>query len=161
LLLDLGDQLFVSLAEIINKRLSRFKTYRLEIETNIAVMLSQITQVTGDPSDALNVAARRRVVQQGFVDSFVNRCSELTYKIELQPDEDFDLDEDDYPGKDIDLAQGFEDLDFDDVDRVTDGNQLIEYTMLLIANATELHENQYALISQECLMMHFVVTLAK
>lgn len=83
LLLDLGDQLFVSLAEIINKRLGRFKTYKLEIETNIAVMLSQITQVTGDPSDALNVAARRRVVQQGFVDSFVNRCSELRYKIEV------------------------------------------------------------------------------
>ena len=77
LLLELGDSLFVSLAEIINKRLPTFKVYKLEIETNIAVMLSQITQVTGNAMDALNVAARRRVVQQGFVDSFVNRCSEI------------------------------------------------------------------------------------
>lgn len=40
LLLELGDQLFVSLADIINKRLPNFKSYKLEIETNIAVMLS-------------------------------------------------------------------------------------------------------------------------
>lgn len=38
-------------------------------------------------------------------------------------------------------------MDFDDVDRVTNGNELMEYTMLLIANASELQENQYALIS--------------
>lgn len=43
LLLDLGDKLFVSLAEIINKRMPTFKSYKLEIETNIAAMLSQIT----------------------------------------------------------------------------------------------------------------------
>jgi len=40
LLLELGDKLFVSLADIINKRLPTFKQYKLEIETNIAVMLS-------------------------------------------------------------------------------------------------------------------------
>jgi hypothetical protein len=40
LLLDLGDELFISLADIINKRLTNFTVCRLEIETNIAAMLS-------------------------------------------------------------------------------------------------------------------------
>jgi len=40
LLLELGDKLFVSLADIINKRMPSFHLYKLEIETNIAVMLS-------------------------------------------------------------------------------------------------------------------------
>lgn len=112
--------------------------------------------------DALNVAARRRVVQQGFVDSFVNRCSELQYQVEAQGDED-DLDDlDGFDGGmdglvgtkstshefDLNMGQdGVDGLDFDDVDRITDGNQLMEYTFLLIANATELHENQFALIA--------------
>lgn len=37
--------------------------------------------------------------------------------------------------------------DFDDIDRVTDCNQLMENTLLLIANATELSENHYPLIA--------------
>lgn len=37
----------------------------------------------------------------------------------------------------------------------------MEYTMLLIANSSELHENQFALISQQCMMLHLLVTLAK
>lgn len=40
LLLELGDKLFMSLAEIINKRLPNFNLYKLEIETNIVAMLS-------------------------------------------------------------------------------------------------------------------------
>lgn len=164
LLLELGDKLFVSLAEIINKRMPTFVNYKLEIETNIVAMLSQITFCsTGcDPKDQLTVAARRRVVQQGFVDSFVNRCGELQYLIEQQLDDDSDgLDQlEDGVGivntkstsHDIDFNANagdlaFEDMDFDDVDRVTNGNELMEYTMLLIANASELQENQYALIS--------------
>jgi hypothetical protein len=35
----------------------------------------------------------------------------------------------------------------DDVDRITDGNELLENTMSLIANSSELKENQFALIS--------------
>lgn len=40
LLLDLGDKLFVALADIINKRLQHFNKYKLEIETQIACMLA-------------------------------------------------------------------------------------------------------------------------
>lgn len=40
LLLDLGDKLFVALADIINKRLQHFIKYKLEIETQIASMLA-------------------------------------------------------------------------------------------------------------------------
>jgi len=54
-----------------------------------------------------------------------------------------------------------EDDDFDDVDRVTDSNQLMENTMLLIANATELQENQYPLIEQSNPMMRLIVMLAQ
>lgn len=54
--------------------------------------------------DVLTVAARRRVVQQGFIDSFVNRCNDLEYKIENQNDED--LNSDDLDG---DLGNGIND----------------------------------------------------
>jgi hypothetical protein len=43
LLFELGDKLFVALAEIINKRMASFTQYKLEIETQIAAMLAQIT----------------------------------------------------------------------------------------------------------------------
>jgi len=40
LLLELGDQLFVALADIINKRMPSFTSYKLEIETQIVAMLA-------------------------------------------------------------------------------------------------------------------------
>jgi hypothetical protein len=43
LLFELGDKLFVALADIINKRMASFTQYKLEIETQIVAMLAQIT----------------------------------------------------------------------------------------------------------------------
>lgn len=40
LLFELGDKLFVALADIINKRIASFTHYKLEIETEIAAMLA-------------------------------------------------------------------------------------------------------------------------
>ena len=54
--------------------------------------------------DVLSIAARRRVVQQGFIDSFVNRCNDLEYKIENQNDEDINSDD-----LDGDLGNGLDD----------------------------------------------------
>lgn len=63
LLFELGDLLFVTLAEIINRRMSGFKKYKLEIETNIVALLSSITLVVPGSPDTLTIAARKRVVQ--------------------------------------------------------------------------------------------------
>ena len=54
--------------------------------------------------DVLSIAARRRVVQQGFIDSFVNRCNDLEYKIENQNDEEINSDD-----LDGDLGNGLDD----------------------------------------------------
>lgn len=79
LLIDQGDKMFQSLADIINIHLSRFTQYRLEIETAIVSMLSSITTAQGG-GDVLSVAARRRVVQQGFMDKYVEKCSAAEYR---------------------------------------------------------------------------------
>lgn len=93
LLLELGDTLFVSLAEIINKRLQHFNKYKLEIETQIVCLLAQITLGNG-ANENLTTVARKRVVQQGFVDNFVSRCIELDYMMQgADMDELDELDE--------------------------------------------------------------------
>ena len=78
LLIDQGDKMFQSLADIINRHLSSYTQYRLEIETAIVSMLSSITTAQG--GDVLSVAARRRVVQQGFLDKYVEKCSGAEYR---------------------------------------------------------------------------------
>jgi len=94
LLLELGDTLFVSLAEIINKRLQHFNKYKLEIETQIVCLLAQITLGNGANEKNLTTVARKRVVQQGFVDNFVSRCIELDYMMQgADMDELDELDE--------------------------------------------------------------------
>ncbi len=93
LLLELGDTLFVSLAEIINKRLQHFNKYKLEIETQIVCLLAQIT-LGNSANENLTTVARKRVVQQGFVDNFVSRCIELDYMMQgADMDELDELDE--------------------------------------------------------------------
>ena len=79
LLIDQGDKMFQSLADIINRHLSSYTQYRLEIETAIVSMLSSITTAQGG-GDVLSVAARRRVVQQGFLDKYVEKCSGAEYR---------------------------------------------------------------------------------
>ena len=79
LLIDQGDKMFQSLADIINRHLGRFTQYRLEIETAIVSMLSSITTAQGG-GDVLSVAARRRVVQQGFLDKYVEKCLTAEYR---------------------------------------------------------------------------------
>lgn len=82
LLIDQADKLFLSIAEIINTRIKTFKTYQVEIETNIITMMASLTSApSGATKDPLTVAARRRAVQQGFVDNFIKRCIKITYQI--------------------------------------------------------------------------------
>ena len=80
LLIDQADKLFLSIADIINTRIKTFKTYHVEIETNIITMMASLTSApSGATKDPLTVAARRRAVQQGFVDNFLKRCVKITY----------------------------------------------------------------------------------
>ena len=82
LLIDLGDLLFPALADLISKRMSEFNTYSLEIETNLCKVLALVTASERASKDPLTVAARRRVVQQGFVEHFLKRAVEINYKVQ-------------------------------------------------------------------------------
>jgi hypothetical protein len=62
-MIDIGDQIFPILAEIVTHRLPELKQNSLEIETELVQMITFITTSEVNPSkDALTVAARRRIV---------------------------------------------------------------------------------------------------
>jgi hypothetical protein len=64
LLIDLGDDIFPTMAELITKRLPMLKNCQLEVETELVQMLTHISSSEHSPTkDALTVAARRRIVQ--------------------------------------------------------------------------------------------------
>jgi|LauGreDrversion4_2_1035121.scaffolds.fasta_scaffold1070783_1 hypothetical protein len=49
-------------------------------------MLAQLTSApSGANKDPLTVAARRRAVQQGFMESFLKKCSKINYKLTRDP----------------------------------------------------------------------------
>jgi len=139
-------------------------------------MLALITQGGAAPKDPLTVAARRRVVQQGFVEYFLMRSNSLGYKIEDDTTAVFDnmeltAIEDLYanlsisrmsPTYSLDVVstidkltpsmssanvfKGLENGAADDIERVTSGNKMVESTILLAANVTELSENHWLLL---------------
>lgn len=103
LLIDQADKLFLSIAEIINTRIKTFNTYQVEIETNIITMMASLTSApSGATKDPLTVAARRRAVQQGFVDNFIKRCVKITYQIKR---DEMGSDMQDYSDEDIPRQQ--------------------------------------------------------
>jgi hypothetical protein len=92
LLIDLGDSIFPILAEVVTTRLPSLQNYSLEIETELIQMLTHITTSEVNPTkDALTVAARRRVVQQGFMEHFLTRCVQVSYKISQDDDSAGDM----------------------------------------------------------------------
>ena len=89
ILIDIGDELFMALAQILAQRLASFAQHALEIEIELVGFLAQITESSAAMKDPLTVAAKRRAVQQGFMERYLVRCSSLAYKV-VQEDEDLD-----------------------------------------------------------------------
>ena len=77
LLIDIGDDLFMALASVLAQRLSLFEHSALEIEVEIVSFLSHITESEEIQTDAHAVAAKRRAMQQGFVEHYLRRISSL------------------------------------------------------------------------------------
>lgn len=81
ILIDIGDQLFPSLANILSSRLEKFTLCPLEIEVELIGFLAQITESSAATKDPLTVAAKRRAVQQGFMEHFMVRISSINYVV--------------------------------------------------------------------------------
>ena len=81
ILIDIGDQLFPSLAQILSTRLATFTLCPLEIEVELIGFLAQITESSAATKDPLTIAAKRRAVQQGFMEHFLMRISTINYKV--------------------------------------------------------------------------------
>jgi len=79
-MIDLAETIFPLLAELITKRLPTFQELKLEIETELVQMLVHIT-TTSAYHDPLTVAARRRVVQQGFMEYYLGRSAAAGYTV--------------------------------------------------------------------------------
>jgi len=62
LLIDIGDELFTSLADILGKRIPKLRAYPLEIEVELVSFLAQITESSAASKDPLTIAAKRRAV---------------------------------------------------------------------------------------------------
>ena len=62
ILIDIGEDLFPSLAEILASKLSTFTQCPLEIEAELTGFLAQITESSAATKDPLTVAAKRRAV---------------------------------------------------------------------------------------------------
>lgn len=147
-------------------------------------MLAQLTSApSGANKDPLTVAARRRAVQQGFMESFLKKCSKINYKLtrdpnglDLQDLSDEDIPEDYRGGLSVSGAHshaGFDNLQnkqnaeinlndakFDDVERLESTNQFFEDTFMLAANVSELTENHYALVTPQSQMLPQLLKLA-
>ncbi len=162
--------MFIYIAELINSNIRGFKQYQLEIETSIVCMLAHLTSApSGASKDPLTVAARRRAVQQGFVDSFFKKCVKIDYKLTHDPNNNDSQDfseEDSSPQRFQNLSSSLQsplglekanlsqkrdfdpnDAKFDDVERLESTNQFVEDTFMLASNVTELTENHYALVN--------------
>ena len=74
------------MAKLITKRIAKFTLVPNEIETTLVHFLAEITTKTSQQVDQVTVAARRRVVQQGFLDHFLLKSAQYDYKIESSGD---------------------------------------------------------------------------
>jgi hypothetical protein len=71
--------MFPLLADIVNTKMTSFKLLPLEIETTLVEVLALVSESEVATKDPITVAAKRRVVQQGFMEHFLIRISSLTY----------------------------------------------------------------------------------
>ena len=64
ILIEVGDELFINLAQILSHRLKEFVQCKLEIEVELVAFLAHITESAEDATkDPLAVAAKRRAIQ--------------------------------------------------------------------------------------------------
>lgn len=163
ILIDLGDTIFQALAQIVSKRLKSFGEDASEIENEVVQFLSQITESSAATKDPLTVAGKRRVVQQGFMEHFLARSFDISYK--WQDESQLFAEEiagvvDTFAVNGGDSSEDPEELDHQQLS-VLHGpamtieeieqlgakaqkeevvNKILENTLSLAANVTELHE---------------------
>jgi len=131
-------------------------------------VLAQVTSSQNAPKDPLTVSARRRVVQQGFVDCFLKRALEFGYRVCDDVTEIADgananeqsmsllmgeVEMTQLVGNCTEISAILDQTTFDDVERLPNGNMFVENTFKLVANVTELAENLSVLMSDKSLMI--------
>ena len=133
--------------------------------------MAQITESTAATKDPLTVAGKRRVVQQGFMEHFLTRSSDIKYQFEDESEylaaENEHLGDEDFQGGDSTDSQDGEAVAIYDsaelsvlkvpgtahiealaeANTAAKPNKLVENTMSLAANVSELLETQQELVS--------------
>jgi len=110
----------------------------LDVEVSIVDMLASLAE-SAERSQAV-VEAKRRAVQQGFMEHFLLRITNFKYSVKSNMKANLDLnsDTDNSEPTDLPLDYSQQELLLDESE--TDSNLLIEHTIRLAANCTELRE---------------------